>query len=173
MVSAIVDIILDLIQGGGEEAVASYYQSTSGLTQLIRAGTLQGMSGRGILAAYRGAGGSISDTFYWALRRAVVQQLDPLKGFLNPLGDLSSIVQHLPGGQQDRYQLNFRTYVQHSGPGGTTFYTNKMYSVIQDELDGEGGIEAMRSASDVHDNPEDDSLGRILGYELESVYQYA
>jgi hypothetical protein len=173
VVIAAVDIILDLIGGAEGADVGAYYASSSGLSQLIRAGTFQNMSGRSLLAAYRAAGGSISDTLFWSLRRAVISQMNPLAGFINPLQNLSGLVQRLEGGVEGRFQFNFRTYIEHSGPGGQTFYTAKTYSVLSDDLDGEGAVQSMREASDVHDNPENDSLGRILGYELESIYQYA
>lgn len=163
--------LLALMAGAEGTAAGEYLTSYAGLGQLIRTGSAEGMSGRSILAAYRDAGGVVTDANYWRLRGAVLSADTPPFGRDLATGIQGGNVREVPGGKEGLYQINFRVFVQHDPETGLPEHSVTNFSMTQRDLDIPDAANAMSNLMETLDNPAD-SYGRWIGFEITGVTRY-
>lgn len=163
--------LLNTVTEAAGNAGARYIGSMSPLAGIIRAGADAGLSGVQILSSFRNAGGTVGNETFYALHQAVLQtsfSQDQLANLLN--GDLSGIAK-LPGGKAGQYQLNFILHNMTLGPDGKPEYTTSTFAMMQNDLDIQGGLNAMGQIS-TSMSKTGEPYPQSIGFELQSVYQY-
>jgi hypothetical protein len=150
---------------------ANYVLSGSTLGTVIRLGQNAGMSGRGILSAYRQAGGKTSNSTFWQINRAVKIGSNPVSAetmadWYNGRGALP-----IPGGKSGSFRVQMRGFYQTVDEEGNIEQGYQQFTLHQSELDLTG---ALADATSIwSDNSDTESFpGQLLALEVTGVYQY-
>ncbi len=169
--SDIFDQLAGALEGAEGTAGFGYLNSYAGLGTMIRAGSEAGLSGRQVLASYRDAGGTVTDSNYWQLRNAVLSADAPPYG-----ADYASLLSgeeytEMPGGREGLNQINFRVFVQHDPASGLPEHSVTNFSMTQRDIDIPDAAAAMSNLMDTLDDP-GDPYGRWIGFEITGIVRY-
>lgn len=164
------DLLSSITENVGTGA-GNYLTSQSGLSALIRYGSDLGLSGRGVLSAYREAGGTVTNSTFWQLRSRVLAYGQPVENAAGLLRGDESLIDNIPGGRAGRYQIDFRVYVTRPGGGRLPTASTEIFSMMQRDLDVDSALSAMQDiASQMTDKGGE--YGNWTSFEIVSIGRY-
>lgn len=154
----------------GSQAALNFLTSKTGLTSFLRLADASGLSGRTALSIYRQLGGTVGNSTFWNIRKAVLQVGDSLGGPITSYPTEDG-VPRIPGGREGIYRLDFTVHVRNTLPDGSDEFTTRTVSMTQREYDPDAAAEAMQQWISDYSDPEGES-GEWLAFAFAGVYKF-
>jgi hypothetical protein len=148
----------------------NFLTSKSGISYYLRLADSAGLSGRTALSIYRQLGGTVGNSTFWNIRKAVLQVGDSLGGVITSYPTEDNVVQ-IPGGRQGIYRIDFTVHVKNTLPDGSDSFTTRTVSMTQRNYDPDAAAQAMQQWIANYNDPEAES-GQWLAFAFAGAYKY-